>query len=139
MHDKAAIVDGGPSGLAMIRALKAFGIDFEIIEQNTDLGGLRNHDWPLSPIYDSLHFTSSRTKSAFDGFPMPDDWPDYPRRGAVGGADHAKLRATIARNDYDLLKWLKTVARKRREAYVNRDAYAAALQKTPPPDGLAEN
>lgn len=50
------------------------------------------------------------------------------RAGAAGGAEHEKLRAEIARNDFDLRKGLKTVTSPRHEAYVNSDAWIAALQ-----------
>ena len=80
---KAAIVGGGPAGLAMGQALQHFGIDFEIIEQNDDFGGLWNRDWDKSPIYDSAHFISSRTMSHFAGYPMPSHWPDYPRHDQI--------------------------------------------------------
>lgn len=83
MQQCAAIIGGGPAGLAMGRALKVFGIDFDIIEQNDDFGGLWNRDWDKSPIYDSAHFISSRTMSHFDGYPMPDHWPDYPRHDQI--------------------------------------------------------
>ncbi|QIE56489.1 NAD(P)-binding domain-containing protein [Pikeienuella piscinae] len=107
MQDKAAIIGGGPAGLAMGRALKAFGIGFEIIEQNADFGGLWNRDWPLSPVYDSAHFISSRTMSGFDGFPMPEDWPDYPRHDQIlaytrdfarahGLYEHARFGVAVA-------------------------------------------
>ncbi|MEO0499553.1 MAG: NAD(P)-binding domain-containing protein [Pseudomonadota bacterium] len=83
MDNKAAIIGGGPAGLAAARALKAFAIDFDIIEQCDDFGGLWNRDWDRSPIYDSAHFISSRTMSHFDGYPMPDHWPDYPRHDQI--------------------------------------------------------
>ncbi|MFX3653936.1 MAG: flavin-containing monooxygenase [Paracoccaceae bacterium] len=107
MSDKTAIVGGGPAGLAAGRALKALGLPFDIIEENADFGGLWNRDWALSPIYDSAHFISSRTMSAFDGFPMPEHWPDYPRHDlildyvrsfarAFGLYDHARFGAAVA-------------------------------------------
>jgi cation diffusion facilitator CzcD-associated flavoprotein CzcO len=80
---KAAIIGGGPAGLAMAQALAEQGIDFEIIEQCDDFGGLWNREWDKSPIYDSAHFISSRTMSAFAGYPMPDDWSDYPRHDQI--------------------------------------------------------
>ena len=106
MSDKAAIIGGGPAGLAMGRALKAFGVDFDIIEQMDDFGGLWNRDWDLSPIYDSAHFISSRTMSHFDGYPMPEDWPDYPRHDQIleycrayardmGLYDHARFGISV--------------------------------------------
>ncbi|MGB1212237.1 MAG: flavin-containing monooxygenase [Pikeienuella sp.] len=81
--NKVAIIGGGPAGLAMGRALDAFGIEFEILEQMEDFGGLWNRDWEHSPIYDSAHFISSRTMSGFPDYPMPDDWPDYPRHDQI--------------------------------------------------------
>src|SRR5690349_6063906 len=33
---------------------------------------------PGTPMYDSAHFISSRTQSAFDDFLMPAHYPDYP-------------------------------------------------------------
>jgi cation diffusion facilitator CzcD-associated flavoprotein CzcO len=35
-------------------------------------------DNPGSPMYESAHFISSKYTSAFVGFPMPDNYPDYP-------------------------------------------------------------
>lgn len=106
MVEKAAIIGGGPAGLAMGRALAAMGVDFEIIEQNADFGGLWNRDWDRSPIYDSAHFISSRTMSHFDGYPMPDHLPDYPRHDqilayirdfarAFGLYDHARFGVAV--------------------------------------------
>lgn len=83
MSEKAAIIGGGPAGIASGRALKAFGIDFDIIEQSGDFGGLWNCEWPLSAVYDSAHFISSRQMSAFADYPMPKSWPDYPRHDQI--------------------------------------------------------
>ena len=34
-------------------------------------------------MYESAHFISSRTRSAFDGFPMPSSYPDYPSQRLI--------------------------------------------------------
>ena len=39
---------------------------------------LWNIDNPGTPMYESAHFISSRTMSAFDSYPMPENYPDYP-------------------------------------------------------------
>ena len=92
MNQKTAIIGGGPAGLAAGRALKALGMPFDIIEQNADFGGLWNRDWALSPIYDSAHFISSRTMSAFGGFPMPEDWlRSEPRRCCRTGGGECQI------------------------------------------------
>ncbi|MEM7271059.1 MAG: NAD(P)-binding domain-containing protein [Pseudomonadota bacterium] len=125
---KAAIIGGGPAGLAMGRALKAFGIDFEILEQTQDFGGLWNRDWDKSPIYDSAHFISSRTMSHFEGFPMPDHWPDYPRHDQIleytrsfarsaGLYDHARFGAEVVGAEPSDNGWSVTLGEGSRHQY----------------------
>ena len=75
---KTAIIGAGPAGLAAGRALMAHGIPFEIFEKHTDAGGVWDMGNPGSPMYSSAHFISSKTMSGFAGYPMPDDYPDYP-------------------------------------------------------------
>src|SRR5690606_10077380 len=38
---------------------------------------------PDTPMYRSAHFISSKTLSGLGGFPMPDDYPDYPGHAQV--------------------------------------------------------
>ena len=77
------VVGAGPAGLILARRLHESSAEFEIFERNTDVGGIWDIDATGSPIYESAHFISSRTLSGFAGFPMPDDFPDYP--------DHRRL------------------------------------------------
>jgi len=118
---KAAIIGGGPAGLAMGRALQRLSIPFEIFEQMGDFGGLWNRDWDKSPIYDSAHFISSRTMSHFPGFPMPEDWPDYPNHAQIleytreyaqahGLYDHARFNTEITRAEPIEGGWAITLA-----------------------------
>jgi len=72
------IIGAGPSGLAAARALKEAGFAFDVFERHSDVGGIWDSSNPNTPIYESAHFISSRTQSAFDDFPMPADYPDYP-------------------------------------------------------------
>jgi len=72
------LVGAGPAGLVMARALLAEGVPFDWFERHTDVGGIWDMDNPGSPMYESAHFISSKYTSAFVGFPMPDDYPDYP-------------------------------------------------------------
>ncbi|MFM7145616.1 MAG: flavin-containing monooxygenase, partial [Actinomycetales bacterium] len=77
------VVGAGPAGLATARALQANGVDYLQVERHAGVGGLWDIDNPGSPMYESAHFISSRTLSAFSGYPMPQDYPDYPSRRQV--------------------------------------------------------
>ena len=72
------IIGAGPAGLAAARALKERGLPYTHIERNSGVGGLWDIDAEGSPMYESAHFISSKTMSGLTGFPMPDDYPDYP-------------------------------------------------------------
>ena len=77
---KVCIVGAGPAGLAVARAFRAFGIAYEQFERHLDVGGIWDIENPGSPMYRSAHFISSKTRSAFHFFPMPEDFAVYPTR-----------------------------------------------------------
>jgi len=77
------IIGAGPAGLATARALRARGIDYDHFERHSDVGGLWDIDSPGSPMYEAAHFISSRTMSGFSGFPMSEEFPDYPSHRQV--------------------------------------------------------
>jgi Flavin-binding monooxygenase-like len=81
--EKYCIVGAGPCGLIMARAFLRRGIPFEIFERHSDVGGVWDMNNPGSPMYESAHLISSRKMSGFPGFPMPETYPDYPRRELV--------------------------------------------------------
>lgn len=72
------LVGAGPAGLVMARTLLAEGVPFDWFEKQSDVGGIWTMDDPDSPMYASAHFISSKYTSGFVGYPMPDDYPDYP-------------------------------------------------------------
>jgi cation diffusion facilitator CzcD-associated flavoprotein CzcO len=76
--DRYCIIGAGPSGLATGRAFAEAGIPFDLLERHRDVGGIWDMSNERTPMYESAHFISSRTQSAFDDFPMPQDYPDYP-------------------------------------------------------------
>ena len=59
------IIGAGPAGLAMAAGLKARGIDFEILDAGRGVGGIWDIDREMTPMYESAHFISSKTRSAF--------------------------------------------------------------------------
>ena len=75
---KICIIGAGPAGLAMARACIVTGVAYDQFDAHTDVGGLWDIDQAGSAMYESAHFISSKTMSGFDGFPMPDHYPDYP-------------------------------------------------------------
>lgn len=72
------VIGAGPAGLAVARALRERHLEHDHLERHTALGGAWDIENPGGPMYDSAHFISSRTRSGFSGFPMPDTYPDYP-------------------------------------------------------------
>ncbi|NQW05510.1 MAG: NAD(P)-binding domain-containing protein [Acidobacteria bacterium] len=90
------IIGAGPAGLAAAVALKAKGLPFEIVDAGDRVGGIWDINRAETPMYDAAHFISSRTLSGFRDFPMPRDYPDYPRHDQVlryiqSYADHHEL------------------------------------------------
>lgn len=82
-RDKYCIIGAGPSGLAAAAALSARGVAYDHYERHSAVGGIWDLDNPGTPMYESAHFISSKTQSAFPGHPMPNDFPDYPRRDQI--------------------------------------------------------
>jgi hypothetical protein len=59
------------------------GLKVDVFERHDSLGGIWDRRNPGTPMYESAHFISSRDLSGFTGFPMPADFPDYPRNDQV--------------------------------------------------------
>ena len=72
------IVGAGPLGLIAARAFRRYGIEVELIERNTRAGGIWDIENPGSPMYETCHFITSKEYGGFIGYPMPEDYPDYP-------------------------------------------------------------
>ena len=100
MSARVCVIGAGPSGLAAARALQENEVAYDVLERHRDVGGIWDITNPGTPMYDSAHFISSRTQSAFDDFPMPDDYADYPSRERIHAyllafADRFRLRERI--------------------------------------------
>ncbi len=80
---RVLVVGAGPAGLATARALAGHGVTYDHVERYDGVGGIWDIDAPGSPMYDAAHFISSRTLSGFDGFPMPQTYPDYPNHRLI--------------------------------------------------------
>lgn len=77
---RTAVIGAGPSGLAATRELLAAGIEPVVFEKAGDLGGnwLFDVDTGHASVHENTHIISSKSLSAFDDFPMPSAFPDYP-------------------------------------------------------------
>ncbi|MEX0347528.1 MAG: flavin-containing monooxygenase [Rhizobiaceae bacterium] len=75
---RVCVIGAGAGGLSMARALQRHNIAYDHFERHSDVGGVWDQDNPGSAMYDSAHMISSKSMSAFKGYPMPADYPDYP-------------------------------------------------------------
>lgn len=99
------MIGAGSSGLTTCRSLAARGVDFECYEIGSETGGLWRYenDNGRSAAYRSLHINTSRQMMAFDAFPMPDEYPDYPDHSLIAAyfddfAERFGLRERISFN-----------------------------------------
>lgn len=76
---KYCIIGAGPAGLAAARAFLRYEIEVDIIERNETVGGIWDIDAPGSPMYESCSMITSGIAGGFVGYPMPEDYPMYPR------------------------------------------------------------
>src|ERR687889_2056615 len=81
---RIAVVGAGPAGLAALRALTAAGHDATAFERGKRVGGVWTLEDRPTAAYRSLHLITSRARTEFAEFPMPEGTPDYPARDDVG-------------------------------------------------------
>ena len=81
--ERQLVIGAGPGGLVAARWLAELGIPFDLVERQKDVGGIWDIDAPGGPMYESAHFISSKTLSAFRDLPMPESYPDYPSHRQV--------------------------------------------------------
>lgn len=105
---KYCIVGAGPAGITSAKNLKDKNIPFEVIERESAVGGNWWFEHPNSAICHSTRLISSKTMSHFKGFPMPDDYPDFPRHDQMcayirgyarhfGIEEHIQLNTSVER------------------------------------------
>lgn len=73
-----AVIGAGAAGLAAARAFLARGLDVEVFEAASGLGGIWDARRADSPVARNTHVIASKGVQAFPEFPMPRDYPDYP-------------------------------------------------------------
>ena len=82
---RVAIIGAGACGIAAAKALGDAGVPFHCFEKGDRVGGnwvFKNSNGQSS-AYRSLHINTSRERMQFRDFPMPKDYPDYPRHDLI--------------------------------------------------------
>jgi cation diffusion facilitator CzcD-associated flavoprotein CzcO len=102
---KACIIGAGCSGFTTAKRLKDQGIPYDCFELSDEIGGNWYYKNPngMSACYESLHIDTSKWRLAFEDFPVPADWPDFPHHAQLfqyfkDYVDHFDLRRTITFN-----------------------------------------
>lgn len=83
---RVCIIGAGPSGLTAAKNCLQVGLrNIVVYERQSAVGG----NWVYSPrlshssVYETTHIISSKRLSAYEDFPMPADYPDYPSHRQV--------------------------------------------------------
>jgi len=96
------IIGAGCSGFTMAKRLKDHRLVYDCFEMSDDIGGNWYFGNPngMSSCYQSLHIDTSKWRLAFEDYPVPADWPDFPHHSQLlayfrAYVDHFGLRETI--------------------------------------------
>lgn len=71
------VIGAGAAGISALQQLRQAGFDVDCYEKTDRVGGHWHTD------YEALHLITSRDMTQFEGFPMPADYPPFPRRDQV--------------------------------------------------------
>ncbi len=84
---KTCIIGAGCSGITTAKRLKDHGLAFDCFEMSDDIGGNWYFKNPngRSACYQSLHIDTSKWRLAFEDYPVPADWPDFPHHSQLLG------------------------------------------------------
>jgi len=75
--ERYCIVGAGSSGLTVAKNLAAVGIPFDCFEKLDNVGGNWYYGKPGSSVYQSTHLISSKKRTEFTDFPIPDEFPEF--------------------------------------------------------------
>ncbi|MCL4252977.1 MAG: NAD(P)/FAD-dependent oxidoreductase [Anaerolineae bacterium] len=93
------IIGAGISGIVTAKTFHVQGHDVVVYERSADLGGV----WELSRSYPGIQTQTPRDLYCYSDFPMPKDYPEWPRGEQVyeylnNYVDHFKIRDSIRFN-----------------------------------------
>lgn len=95
-----SVIGAGAAGLSALQQLREAGYEVDAYEKTDRVGG----HWQTD--YDALHLITSRDMTHFEGFPMPAEYPHFPRRDQV--RDY--IESYARRHDlYDVIRFRTAV------------------------------
>jgi Flavin-binding monooxygenase-like len=129
VDERHCIVGAGPGGLAAARAFLNLGLNIDVFERHHGIGGIWDRDNVGTPMYESAHFISSRDYSAYHGFKMPSEYPDYPSQRQIldylrtfadtyGLTEHIRLSTSVDHAEWDGTHWQVTTSDGATRAYL---------------------
>ena len=71
------VIGAGAAGISALQQLRNAGYEVDCYEKTDRVGGHWHTD------YDALHLITSRDHTFFEDFPMPADYPHFPRRDQI--------------------------------------------------------
>ena len=99
------IIGAGCAGFTTAKRLKDHAISYDCFEASDDIGGNWYYRNPngKSACYASLHIDTSKWRLAFEDYPVPEAFPDFPHHSQMLAyfhdyVDHFGLRDTITFN-----------------------------------------
>jgi dimethylaniline monooxygenase (N-oxide forming) len=127
------VIGAGLSGLAAAHALKSEGVDFVVLEQAAEVGGLwrQPQAGERGPGYLSLHLNTNKRLTGYADYPMPESYPVYPRHSDVAAylRDFAEWAGVTDR--IELGTTVESVNRSTGDSWtvVSRDAQGARVAR----------
>lgn len=106
-HDtgQVAVIGGGTSGVVCAKVLQQQGLEVQVFEKGSQLGGLWRfgNDNGMSSIYRSLHINTSKRLMQLSDYPMPEHMAEYPSHAEIieyfeAYADHFNVRRCMRFN-----------------------------------------
>jgi cation diffusion facilitator CzcD-associated flavoprotein CzcO len=89
-----AVIGAGSSGITALKTFAEQGFDVTCFEASDRIGGnwVYENSNGMSACYRDLHINTSRTRMEYSDYPMPDDYPDYPRHDQIAAYFDAYAR-----------------------------------------------
>ena len=96
------VIGAGSSGIAACKVLDEHGLPFDCFEKSDRVGGnwVFGNKNGMSACYRGLCINTSKRRMEYSDFPMPDDYPDFPRHDQIADyfesyVDHFGFRERI--------------------------------------------